>query len=201
MLFFLCFRPTIKCFKVGPLLTLFSNPLPTPLLTRPLKKYFYRHFGVSETTATISQEPDKHNVSRGSWTADSHPLCMGLLKITAVLRTVLLLALQPVPRTVLSLSLCLFSLFSLDSEFGICNVWSSAPFPILSQRKEFGLQPHPTHTLCPLLVPSHSMNDVATTWHANPKFLEWPTGSCAAEGALWLVPLTRYGLTELAAQF
>ena len=34
-------------FKVGPLLTLFSNLLPTPLLTRPLKNCFYRHFGVS----------------------------------------------------------------------------------------------------------------------------------------------------------
>ena len=33
---------------MGPLFTLFSNPLPTPLLTRPLKNYFYRHFGVSE---------------------------------------------------------------------------------------------------------------------------------------------------------
>ena len=33
---------------MGPLLTLFSNPLPTPLLTRPLKNYFYRHFGVFE---------------------------------------------------------------------------------------------------------------------------------------------------------
>ena len=33
---------------MGPLLTLFSTPLPTPLLTRPLKNYFYRHFGVSE---------------------------------------------------------------------------------------------------------------------------------------------------------
>ena len=33
---------------MGPLLTLFSNPLPTPLLTRPLKDYFYRHFGVAD---------------------------------------------------------------------------------------------------------------------------------------------------------
>ena len=33
---------------MGPLSTLFSNPLPTPLLTRTLKNYFYRHFGVSE---------------------------------------------------------------------------------------------------------------------------------------------------------
>ena len=32
-------------------MTLFSNPLPTPLLTRPLKNYFYRHFGVSESMA------------------------------------------------------------------------------------------------------------------------------------------------------
>ena len=53
MLFFLPFRPPIKKkFKVGPLLTLFSNPLPTPLLTRPLKNYFYRHFGVSDYTCT-----------------------------------------------------------------------------------------------------------------------------------------------------
>ena len=48
MLFFLCFRPTIKFFRMGPLLTLFPNPLPTPFLTRPLKNYFYRHFGVSK---------------------------------------------------------------------------------------------------------------------------------------------------------
>ena len=34
---------------MGPLLTLFPNPLPTPVLTRPLKIYVYRHFGVSET--------------------------------------------------------------------------------------------------------------------------------------------------------
>ena len=40
-------------FKVGPLLTLFSNPLPTPLLTRPLKNDFYHHFGVSECTSQI----------------------------------------------------------------------------------------------------------------------------------------------------
>ena len=33
---------------MGPLLTIFSNPLPIPLLTRPLKNDFYRHFGVSE---------------------------------------------------------------------------------------------------------------------------------------------------------
>ena len=33
---------------MGPLLNLFSNPLPTPLLTRPLKNSFYHHFGVSE---------------------------------------------------------------------------------------------------------------------------------------------------------
>ena len=59
MLFFLCFRPTIK-FKVGRLLTVFSNPLPTPLLTRPLKNYFYRHFGVSEIcleTTPVSPYP------------------------------------------------------------------------------------------------------------------------------------------------
>ena len=37
---------------MGPLLTLFSNPLPTPLLTRPLKNYFYRHFGVSDLWRT-----------------------------------------------------------------------------------------------------------------------------------------------------
>ena len=33
---------------MGSLLTLFSNPLLTPFLTRPLKIYFYCHFGVSE---------------------------------------------------------------------------------------------------------------------------------------------------------
>ena len=45
---FLCALGRQSNFKVGPLLTLFSNPLPTPLLTRPLKNYFYRHFGVSD---------------------------------------------------------------------------------------------------------------------------------------------------------
>ena len=47
MLFFLCFRPTIK-FQDGSLVDPLFDPLPTPLLTRPLKNYFYRHFGVSE---------------------------------------------------------------------------------------------------------------------------------------------------------
>ena len=47
MLFFLCFRPTIKFqggFPVDPLF----EPLLTPFLTRPLKNYFYRLFGVSD---------------------------------------------------------------------------------------------------------------------------------------------------------
>ena len=45
MLFFLCFGPTIKFQGGSPVdLTLFSNPLRTPLLTRPFKIYFYRHY-------------------------------------------------------------------------------------------------------------------------------------------------------------
>ena len=47
MQFFLCFRPTIKFQGGSPVDPLFE-PLPTSLLTRPLKNYFYRHFGVSE---------------------------------------------------------------------------------------------------------------------------------------------------------
>ena len=46
---------------MGPLLTLFPNPLLTPLLTRPLKNYFYRHFGVSELPAIFFLE-----MSRGT---------------------------------------------------------------------------------------------------------------------------------------
>ena len=34
---------------MGPRLTLFSTPLLTPLMSRPLKNCFYRHFGVSES--------------------------------------------------------------------------------------------------------------------------------------------------------
>ena len=45
-----CFSCALgRQYKVGPQLTLFSNPLPTPLLTRALKNYFYRHFGVSDS--------------------------------------------------------------------------------------------------------------------------------------------------------
>ena len=47
MLFFLCFWPTIK-FQGGPLADPLFEPLRTPLLTRPLKNYLYRHFGVSD---------------------------------------------------------------------------------------------------------------------------------------------------------
>ena len=47
MLFFLCFRPTIKFQDVSPVDPLLDPPA-DPLLTRPLKNYFYRHFGVSE---------------------------------------------------------------------------------------------------------------------------------------------------------
>ena len=47
MLFFLCFRPTIKIQDGSPVGSLFE-PSADPLLTRPLKNYFYRHFGVSE---------------------------------------------------------------------------------------------------------------------------------------------------------
>ena len=43
---------------MGPLSTVFSNPLPTPpFLTRPLKNYFYRHFGVSDCTRAAESEP------------------------------------------------------------------------------------------------------------------------------------------------
>ena len=48
MQFFFCAFGRQLNFKVGSLLTLFSNPLPPPFLTRPLKNDFYRHFGVSE---------------------------------------------------------------------------------------------------------------------------------------------------------
>ena len=51
---------------MGPLLILFSNPPPTPLLTRPLKNYFYRHFGVSEKVAKISRKIAKN---------ESKPIC------------------------------------------------------------------------------------------------------------------------------
>ena len=49
MLFFLCCRPTIKFQGGSPVDPLFEHPA-DPLLTRPLKNYFYRHFGVSETS-------------------------------------------------------------------------------------------------------------------------------------------------------
>ena len=55
MLLFPCFRPTI-IFKVGPLLTLFWHPLPTPLLTRHLKNYVNRHLGVSEILGPTSTQ-------------------------------------------------------------------------------------------------------------------------------------------------
>ena len=47
MLFFLCFRPTIKSQGGSPVDPLFEPPA-NPLLTRPLQDYLYRHFGVSE---------------------------------------------------------------------------------------------------------------------------------------------------------
>ena len=49
---------------MGPLLTLFSNPLPTPLLTRPLKNYFYRHFGVSDTLPNAHSSVTQKNCFR-----------------------------------------------------------------------------------------------------------------------------------------
>ena len=55
MLFFLCFRPTIKFQGGSPVDPLLEPPAdPPPLLTRPLKNYFYRHFGVSDLSYTGS---------------------------------------------------------------------------------------------------------------------------------------------------
>ena len=47
MLFFLCLWPTIKFQDGSPVDPLFEPPCRHPF-TRPLKNYFYRHFGVSE---------------------------------------------------------------------------------------------------------------------------------------------------------
>ena len=54
VLFFVCFRPTIK-FQDGSPVDPLSNPLPTPPLTRPLKNYFCRHFGVSEIGPSLKK--------------------------------------------------------------------------------------------------------------------------------------------------
>ena len=48
MLFFLCSSPNNKIQDGSPVDPLFEPPADPPLLTRPLKKYFYRHFGVSD---------------------------------------------------------------------------------------------------------------------------------------------------------
>ena len=53
MLFFLCFSPTIKFQDGSPVDHLFEPLADPPLLTRPLKNYFYRHFGVSEFLSRI----------------------------------------------------------------------------------------------------------------------------------------------------
>ena len=50
MLFFQCFRSTIKFQGGSPVGPLFDPLADPPLLTRPLKNYFHRHFGVSDTS-------------------------------------------------------------------------------------------------------------------------------------------------------
>ena len=47
VLFFLCFRPTIK-FQGGSSVDPLFEPSANPLLTRPLKNYFFRHSGGSD---------------------------------------------------------------------------------------------------------------------------------------------------------
>ena len=52
ILFFSCAFGRQSNFKVGPLLTLFSNPLPNPLLTRPLKNYIFIVISACLTSAS-----------------------------------------------------------------------------------------------------------------------------------------------------
>ena len=68
---------------MGPLLTLFE-PLPTPLLTQPLKNYFCRHVGASEKArqsvglaAQMERHPMSRNTFREGLTEEvSHPFCL-----------------------------------------------------------------------------------------------------------------------------
>ena len=82
MLFFLYFRPTIN-FQGGSFVDPFLERPASPLLTRPLKNYFYRHFGVSDLS-----EGKAHEV-RGP-TQGTNP--RKVLRVVTLLRVVLLLS-------------------------------------------------------------------------------------------------------------
>ena len=76
-------------------MTLFSNPLQTPLLTRPHKNDFYRHFGVSDF-----------------WAGHRWALCISFLAR---------LALQPVPVDNATYDVHFVLVKALDIDFGICS--------------------------------------------------------------------------------